>query len=162
MYRSLLAGFIICFVVFDQDAYADDDPVSELESDFASAELKIVNKLSELPSDAYSKLCHRTKCRIVDFGRWWNSSDMFGNDEPLFQHLFTGVSNTVVAIVFQRGGIAGRSSQLMLMRRDSDWYCVYGIPWPEELVNNMKFLQGVFPPPAGSTMKCHVIDMAGQ
>jgi hypothetical protein len=79
------------------------DPAT-LQKEFASAkDLVLVNRVSDLPPDANSKLDHipwLQGLRLADFGAPWGVGDSPAVGLPIGQHLFSGVSERLVAVVF--------------------------------------------------------------
>ncbi len=140
-------------------ALAEDFEIAELEKDFAAAEFHIVNRAIDISLDIRDKLFSIGGRGIADFGERWNPTDVMHPDVPTAQHLFTGESDVVAAVAFRTGGYAGVSLNLLVARRQSDWFCLYHVPLKEQIVDSMDFLQQLFPPQDGSKLKCRRVQV---
>jgi hypothetical protein len=148
-------SLIICALFWHGNILANEPGISTLELDFSEAELEIINSVSGIPADVYSLFCPVVRCNIADYGEVWNQSDAIDDVQPNHQHRFSAVSDEVAAIVFSSSGIAGPSKRLFLMRRNSDWACLYVIPRRFAGVDTIGFIQMIFSQP-GPPMKCNL------
>jgi len=161
--RTLSLLFLVSLAMVTARGATQEEEIEALEKKFYDSDLEIRRTLSEVPDDVLELLCTSFKCNFSDFGDWWNQTDVIYGDEPLGQHLYTGLSESIAAVLYQRGGMAGPHRTLMLMNRDSDWACLYGIPGRYGIVDNMRVIQkALFPPPKGSTFKCRVKHLSDQ
>lgn len=104
----------------------------ELQLAFARAEnLSLVTSLAELPTDGQKKLAHLAEYGsladaaqpLADMGGEWSPSDAKIEGLPRGQHLFSAVSDQILAILFVTGGVEIEYS-LMLARRHASSYCL--------------------------------------
>jgi hypothetical protein len=102
------------------------DP-STLQKEFSSAkDLALVNRVADLPPDAISKLDHipwLQHLRLADFGAPWGVGDAPAPGLPIGQHLFSGVSDRLVAVVFFTNAHLAQV-RLLLARRNDPEYCL--------------------------------------
>lgn len=111
-------------------AYAWGLDPTTLQKEFASAkELLLVNRVSDLPPDANSKLDHIPwlhGLRLADFGAPWGVGDSPAAGLPIGQHLFSGVSDRLVAVVFFTNA-HGPQVRLLLAHRNDPDYCLFDL-----------------------------------
>jgi hypothetical protein len=119
-------------------------PTGEIERAFAQADdLEIINRISDLPPDVISVF--RSVARwdsMADWGETWNSTDVVSQGDLVQQHVFSGISEAVVAVVFQSGGIVGTHTILVVAQRDRPGFCLYLIG--DVLPSEMSFIQYAF------------------
>jgi hypothetical protein len=129
---------LIVHVGYGSPLFAQASPmnVQVIERAFANAtDLKLINKLSDLPPDVVHAFRSVVSWEsIVDWGETWNETDVIGR-EPTSQHVFSAVSKHVAVVVFQSGGIDGRSTTVVVAQRGKPGYCVYrlGDALPREM-----------------------------
>jgi hypothetical protein len=160
--RALTYLALIILLLTGRQGAAQEAEIAELEKAFAEADLRIINTLSDVPDDVIAALCPKDKCNFSDFGEWWNTTDVIYGDEPRAQHLYTGISDAIAAVVYQTGGLAGPGQTLLLMNRHSHWSCRYGIPRRFGIVDNMSWIKQLFPLTKGSPLKCHLRQIKDQ
>lgn len=109
-------------------AWSLDPPA--LQKEFSSAkDLALVNRVADLPPDAISKLDHipwLQQLRLADFGAPWGVGDAPAPGLPIGQHLFTGVSDRLVAVVFFTNAHFPRTYLLLAHRNEPD-YCFFDL-----------------------------------
>ena len=151
--------FLLCLAALPLSVVlAEEYEVTELERDFASADLRIIHRASDISIDVREKLFSITGQTIADFGEQWNSTDVLYADQPTAQHLFTGESDVVAAVAFQTGGYGGATLRLLVTRRQADWFCLYYVPLKERIADSLEFLQHLFPLQEGSKLKCRLVE----
>jgi hypothetical protein len=105
-----------------------------LQKEFSSAkDLKLVNRFADLPPDAISKLDHipwLQHLRLADFGAPWGVGDAPAAGLPIGQHLFSGVSDRLVAVVFFTNAHFPQV-RLLLARRNDPEYCLFDLRIPQ-------------------------------
>ena len=103
--------------------------VDRIESAFVrAANIPIVNRISELPDDVLERFEQIVSwTRMADFGELWNTGDVVSGELPGSQHIFSGVSQDFVAIVYLEGGITGRSVRMLLAERHAPGACMYAL-----------------------------------
>jgi hypothetical protein len=105
------------------------DPAT-LQKELASAkDLAVINRVSDLPPDALSKLDHipwLQGLRLADFGAQWGVGDAPAPGLPLGQHLFSGVSDRLVAVVFFTNAHSAQVRLLLAHRNDPE-YCLFDL-----------------------------------
>lgn len=105
-----------------------------LQKEFSSAKgLTLVNRVAELPPDAISKLDHipwLQHLRLADFGSPWGVGDGPAAGLPIGQHLFSGVSDRLVAVVFFTNAHFPQV-RLLLARRNDPEYCLFDLRSPQ-------------------------------
>jgi hypothetical protein len=113
-------------------AWSLDPPA--LQKEFSSAkDLKVVNRVADLPPDAISKLDHipwLQQLRLADLGASWGVGDAPAPGLPIGQHLFSGVSDRLVAVVFFTNGHFPRVHLLLAHRNDPE-YCLFDLRIPQ-------------------------------
>lgn len=125
--KDLFLGFAAMLLVPAQ-AWGLDP--ATLQKDFASAtDLVLVNRVADLPPDANSKLDHVPwlhGLRLADFGAPWGVGDSPAVGLPIGQHLFSGVSDRLVAVVFFTNA-HGPQVRLLLAHRNDPEYCLFDL-----------------------------------
>jgi hypothetical protein len=101
-----------------------------LQKEFSSSkDLKLVNRVADLPPDAISKLDHipwLQQLRLADFGAPWGVGDAPAPGLPIGQHLFSGVSDRLLAVVFFTNGHFPQVRLLLAHRNDPE-YCLFDL-----------------------------------
>jgi hypothetical protein len=104
-------------------------PEGEIERAFAQADnLEVINRISDLPPDVISVF--RSVVRwdfMADWGEAWNSTDVVSHGDLVQQHVFSAISEAVVVVVFQAGGIGGTHTNVAVAQRDLPGFCLYQI-----------------------------------
>ncbi len=112
-------------------AWSLDPPA--LQKEFSSAkDLALVNRVADLPPDVVSKLDHipwLQHLRLADFGAPWGVGDAPAPGLPIGQHLFSGVSDRLVAVVFFTNAHLAQV-RLLLARRNDPEYCLFDLRMP--------------------------------
>lgn len=125
--RSVL--LISIAVLFTKAAYGFD--ASELQKTFsASKDLQLINRVSDLPSDANAKLEHMAGLQgrgLAEFGADWSPGDYTPPSRPVAQHLFSAKSDRIVAVYFLSGGLQVHQ-RLILAYRNQPEYCLFTLP----------------------------------
>ena len=123
VYLSFVAALLV-----PGHAWGLDPPT--LQKEFASAkDLVLVNRVSDLPPDANSKLDHipwLQGLRLADFGAPWGIGDAPAPGLPIGQHLFSGVSDRLVAVVFFTNAHFPQVRLLLAHRNDPE-YCLFDL-----------------------------------
>lgn len=108
----------------------------ELQKEFGRAQdLTLVHKSAELPADGEEKLAHLARSGVLspsgqplaDIGMDWSTDDVKLPNLPWGQHLFSAVSDRLIAIVFITGG-STVDYHLVLAPRKSGSYCWFHVP----------------------------------
>ncbi|MDZ7768229.1 MAG: hypothetical protein U5K38_03750 [Woeseiaceae bacterium] len=139
-------------------ASADNQEISELESNFSSTKFRIIHEVAEIPRDVQTKLYSVTGAEIADFGEQWNSTDLLYPGAPTAQHLFTGVTDAIAAVAFRTGGFGGATLRLLLTKWQADWFCLYDVLIPDNIADSMGSMQQLFPPHKASKLNCRRVD----
>jgi hypothetical protein len=127
------SGKIVCAiaVALSLSTSAHGLDALSLQKEFATAkDLELVNRVVDLPPDALAKLDHipsLMKLRLAEFGAPWSTTDYTPQGTPTGQHLFSAMSDHIVAIVFSTGGRQNRQ-RLLLAYRNSPEYCLFVLP----------------------------------
>lgn len=102
--------------------------IARLEQQFyESKDLVLVRLVSDLPEDVAQKLRAQVGTRIADWGERWMMGDVDDLVTPIAQHVFSGISDTFAAILYQKGGIRGVHVYLLITSRAAPDYCVYDL-----------------------------------
>lgn len=136
MLRSerLLTSVSLClaFAGSASEGAAALDPI-HLQTQFGRADdLRLINRVADIPPDGQRKLEHfagpvigRGR-RLADLGMDWSSSDSIQEHLSWGQHRFSAASSSLLAIVFVTGG-QSIHYRVILAPRDSNEYCLFEI-----------------------------------
>ncbi len=149
------------------------DPL-ELQTSFGRAkDLELVTKVSEIPPDGQQKLASLAAPggtgsplgALADIGMDWSSSDVRLPGLPSGQHLFSAVSDQLVAIVFVTGGTDVQYN-LILARRNAEDFCWFRIPLLHPSNLRLSVLQELVRPDRDQTTsrtpECQVMHSGGR
>ena len=109
--------------------FASNEAKAVEQAFFAANDLELIHSLSELPADEYALLVGEER-PYAELGQDYNQSDTV-DGRPGSQHLFTAISEKLVAFVFTGSGMTGTYLYLVLKERSAVRGCLYAWRnWP--------------------------------
>ena len=151
--------FVVLSFVLSMPLVADErkDKIDSLEQAFATSVLEVIQKTGALPEDVFAILRSQLPShKIAEFGEHWNPTDNVGNNVPIFRHIFSGVSNEIAAVAYQSGGHRVPMVFMLLMKRNSDWYCEFDITSRFDLTISIEMLPYLFQDQTESKPNCRL------
>lgn len=126
MTARALTALLITASVWAQDLPFVSNEAKAVAQSFVDAnDLALVHSLSELPPDEYLLLVGEGR-PYAELGEDYNQSDfVLGDGRPGSQHLFTAISDKLVAFVFTGSGMTGSYLYLVLKERSAVRGCLY-------------------------------------
>lgn len=120
-----------------ESAHSESFEPVDLQKAFGRAkDLKLIVRVSDIPIDGQQLLAtladsgmlsSSTTQPLADIGMDWSSSDAQIAKLPRGQHLFSALSEQVVAVLFMTGGAEVRYNLILAPRNSSD-FCWFRIP----------------------------------
>jgi len=127
--RLVIAVFLFLAAGTSVEAQEFDDDIERIERAFVDADdLVIVNRIEDLPSDVidlFERLASWES--MANWGERWSSGDVLFEGIKDRQHVYSAISDTVAAVLFQRGGFSGARLYLLVAERGTPGICQYSM-----------------------------------
>src|SRR5690606_16032887 len=122
-----IAGTVTPFVKAQEE---NSEEITRIEAAFVAArQIKVINRIADLPEDVLERFDSNPIApfwdRMAEWGEVWNSLDVMGDEEDIYQHVFSGLSETVAIVLYREGGITGAYSILLIAERGVPGACRY-------------------------------------
>jgi hypothetical protein len=130
-----------------------------LQLEFGTArDLKLINRVADIPADGRDKLDHfaaygmlEPGIALADIGMDWSHSDARVENRPWGQHRFSGVSESLLAIVFVTS-TGNAQYRVILAPRHSADYCLFGIENLGDFYLSLSTVQNLLRPDRDQTV----------
>ena len=130
MNASHVVGWILALLACALPAQGHGQEGERLQDAFASAKnLELIHQVTHLPPDAVSKIEHIAWLHgngLAEFGDDWQMGDAPRPGVPRAQHLFSAVSEDLVAVAFLTS-VLETKLRLIIAKRHSPSYCLLSL-----------------------------------